>query len=303
MKKILVLLLLSMNLHAQDKLLDKIVAVINTRVVSLSELDRIEETLHARKELSPLVFTETKYTKKQILDTVINSFIIRDKIGAQGYVVTDDQVESRIKMTEERVGFKRSDLLAYLKNKNVTFEEYFEIIRETMEYNIFASRIIGPLISVTEQEIKNEYYKRNTSNKALTFKFNLVDFTIPESQLVDSDDARLVAILKDYQLTGKLPEAYKEIETNKLEDISEEGLNPEMIKSLKDADEGSFAKPVRMGGKVHIFYIEKKDLVESQQYIQFKDRLEQEIMMEKGKGVSKNWFDREYSNYYIKNYL
>lgn len=46
-------------------------------------------------------------------------------------------------MTEERVGFKRSDLLTYLKSKGVTFEEYFEIIRETMEYNVFASRIIA----------------------------------------------------------------------------------------------------------------------------------------------------------------
>jgi peptidyl-prolyl cis-trans isomerase SurA len=73
MKKILFLLLLSMNIHAQEKLLDKIVAVINTRVVSLSELDRMEETLHARRELSPLVFTEAKYDKKQLLQTVIQS--------------------------------------------------------------------------------------------------------------------------------------------------------------------------------------------------------------------------------------
>lgn len=292
-----------MNVHAQEKLLDKIVAVINTRVVSLSELDRMEETLGARRELSPLVFTEAKYDKKGLLQTVIQSYIVRDKIGAQGYVITDDQVEGRIKMTEERVGFKRADLLNYLKSKGVTFEEYFEIIRETMEYNVFASRIIGPLISVTEQEIKNEFYKRNTSNKALSFKYNLIDFTIPENELTKSTDEALVNILKDFQLTGRIPEAYKDMETNKLENISEEGLNQAMSDSLKTANEGSFAKPVRINGLIHVLYVEKKDLVESQQYLQFKDRLEQEIMMEKGKAVSKNWFDREYNNYYIKTYL
>ena len=292
-----------MNLHAQDKLLDKIVAVINTRVVSLSELDRMEVTLPARKELSPLVFTQATYTKKELLQTVIQSYIVRDKISAQGFVVTDDQVEGRIKMTEERVGFKRSDLLAYLKTKGVTFEEYFEIIRETMEFNIFASRIIGPLISVTEQEVKNEFYKRNSANKALSFKYNLVDFTLSEDKMLEKNDEKLIAVLKDFQLTGRLPEAYKDIDTNKLENISEEGLNAQMVESLKNAAEGSFAKPVRMGGVIHVFYIEKKDMVESQQYLQFKDRLEQEIMMEKGKAVSKNWFDREYNNYYIKTYL
>lgn len=292
-----------MNVHAQDKLLDKIVAVINTRVVSLSELDRMMETLPARRELSPLVFTEKTYDQKKLLTTVMQSYIVRDKINAIGYVITDDQVESRIRMTEERVGFKRSDLLSYLKSKGVTFEEYFEIIRETMEYNVFASRIIGPLISVTEQEVKNEFYKRNSSNKALSFKYNLVDFYLPESTLVDANDEVLVSVLKDYQLTGRLPEAYKNMETNKLEQISEEGLNSNMATALKSANEGSFSKPIRINGTVHVFYVEKKDLVESQQYLQFKDQLEQEIMMEKGKAVSKNWFDREYNNYYIKNYL
>lgn len=292
-----------MNVHAQDKLLDKIVAVINTRVVSLSELDRMMETLPARRELSPLVFTEKTYDQKKLLTTVMQSYIVRDKINAIGYVITDDQVESRIRMTEERVGFKRSDLLSYLKSKGVTFEEYFEIIRETMEYNVFASRIIGPLISVTEQEVKNEFYKRNSSNKALSFKYNLVDFYLPESTLVDANDEVLVSVLKDYQLTGRLPEAYKNMETNKLEQISEEGLNSNMATALKTANEGSFSNPIRINGTVHVFYVEKKDLVESQQYLQFKDQLEQEIMMEKGKAVSKNWFDREYNNYYIKNYL
>ncbi|MFY7993096.1 MAG: hypothetical protein ACOVP4_07395 [Bacteriovoracaceae bacterium] len=303
MKQILLFLILSVNVHAQDKLLDKIVAVINTRVVSLSELDRMMETLPARRELSPLVFTEKTYDQKKLLTTVMQSYIVRDKINAIGYVITDDQVEGRIRMTEERVGFKRSDLLSYLKSKGVTFEEYFEIIRETMEYNVFASRIIGPLISVTEQEVKNEFYKRNSSNKALSFKYNLVDFYLPESTLVDANDEVLVSVLKDYQLTGRLPEAYKNMETNKLEQISEEGLNSNMATALKTANEGSFSKPIRINGTVHVFYVEKKDLVESQQYLQFKDQLEQEIMMEKGKAVSKNWFDREYNNYYIKNYL
>ena len=158
--------------YAQEKLLDKLVAVINTRIVSLSEIKRMEDTLPARQEVSPMVYNEVKYTHKELLNIIIRSFIIREKINGQGYVINDDAVESRIKMTEERLGLKRADLLNFLKSKNLTYEEYFEIIRETMEYNVFASKIIAPLISVTEQEIKNEYYKRNTSNNALSFKYN-----------------------------------------------------------------------------------------------------------------------------------
>ncbi len=289
--------------NAEDKLLDKLVAVVNTRVISLSEIKRIEDTLAARKEVSPMIYSEPKYAPKQLLDVIIKSFIIRDKINAQGYVINDDAVESRIKMTEERLGLKRADLLTFLKTKNLTFEEYFEVIRETMEYNVFASKIIAPLISVTEQEIKNEYYRRNSSNKTLSFKYNLVDFYIKESLLIDKDQEKFLSVLKDYQLTGKLPEEYKDLETNNLDGLNEDALSKELASTLKTTGEGSFSKASSINGYMHIFYVQKKDLVESQEFTRIKEQIQNDLFMDKGKAVTQNWFDREFSNYYIKNLL
>lgn len=289
--------------YAQEKLLDKIVAVVNTRIVSMSEISRMEDTLPARKEISPVVYSENKYNSKDLLDIIIRSFIIRDKINAQGYVINDDAVESRIKMTEERLGLRRADLLSFLKTKNLTYEEYFEIIRETMEYNVFASRIIAPLISVTEQEIKNEYYRRNSANNALSFKYNLVDFYISESELVDKNEERYLNVLKDYQLTGKLPEEYRNLETNNLENLNEDSISKDLKKILKTTSEGSFSKATSIGGYLHVFYVQKKDLVESQDFLKFKEQIQNDIFMTKGKSVTTNWFDREFSNYYIKNLL
>lgn len=294
--------------HAQDKkssekLLDKIVAVVNTRVISLSELQRMEATLNARKEISPMIYTEANYTQKELLDIMIKSFIIRDKINSQGYVINDDAVESRIKMTEERLGLKRADLLQFLKGKGITYEEYFEVIRETMEFNIFAQRIIAPLISVTEQEIKNEYYRRNSTNNALAFKYNLVDFYIAEDKLIDKNENKFLAVLKDYQLTGKLPEEYRDLESNNLENLNEDALPKELSAALKLTGEGSFSKAVSLNKHLHVFYVQKKDLVESQDFIKFKDQIQNDIFMSKGKSVTTNWFDREYTNYYIKNLL
>jgi peptidyl-prolyl cis-trans isomerase SurA len=288
---------------AQEKLLDKIVAVVNTRVISMSELKRMEETLPARQEVSPMVYTQKKYDSKGLLDIVIRSYIIRDKITAQGYVIGDDAVESRIKMTEERLGLRRADLLEFLKSKGLTYEEYFEIIRETMEFNIFASRIIAPLISVTEQEIKNEFYRRNKSNNALAFKYNLVDFYIPEGQIIDKNKQKFLDVLKDYQLTGKLPEEYRRLETNKLDGLNEDALTKELAQALKDTAEGAFSRPVSLNGYLHVFYVQKKDLVESQDFLRFKDQIQNDIFTDKGGAVTNNWFDREYSNYYIKNLL
>ncbi len=304
MKILFLVLILGLgSASAQEKLLDKIIAVVNTKVISLSEITRIEETLEARKEVSPMIYTEATYTQKALLDLVIRAFIIRDKINTQGYVINDDAVESRIKMTEERLALKRADLLNFLKLKGITYEEYFETIRETMEFNLFASKIIAPLVSVTEQEIKNEYYKRNSSNNALAFKYTLVDFYVAESNLVDKDEKKFLAVLQDYQLTGKLPEEYRTLESNNLENLNEDNISKELGAILKTTSEGSFSKPIIINGHLHAFYVQKKDLVESQEFVKFKEQIQNDIFAEKGKAVTNNWFDREYGNYYIKNVL
>lgn len=299
----LLFILGSASCWAQDKLLDKIVAVINTRVISLSELNRVQDTLEARREVSGIIYTEKEYTQQKLLEILLRGYIIRDKINAQGYVINDDAVESRIKMTEERLGLRRSDLLNFLKQKNLTYEEYFELIRETMEYNVFASRIIAPLITVTEQEVKNNFYKRQSTNNALAFKYNLVDFYIKEDTLVDKDQKKFFEVLKDYQLTGKLPAEYSGLESNNLENLNEDGLSKEIATVLKSASEGSFSQAINLNGYLHAFYVQKKDLVESQEFTKAKEQIQNEIFMEKGKSVSTHWFDREYSNYYIKDLL
>lgn len=302
MKKSILLLCLAFSgqVFSQDseKLLDKIVAVVNTRVISLSELDRMSMTVAARKEISPQVYNKSNFSQKELLDLNIQSFIIRDRINSQGYVISDDAVESRIKMTEDRLGLKRSDLLVFLKSKGLSFEEYFEIIREAMEYSIFAQRIITPLVSVTDQEIKNEFYKKHSSDRALAFKYDLIDFYVP--QRADLTEAKFVDIVKNYQLTGQLPDGFDGMETSELEKISEDGLSVEFRTALNESIEGGFSKAVTYNGFLHLFFVKKKDLVESASYLKEKEKIEAEIYNSRSYQVSLNWFQREYQNYYIK---
>lgn len=303
MKKIFFCLLFGINFcFAEERLLDKISAVINSRVISLSEINRVLETIGARNEISPMIYTKSSYTKEEITRILIRSTIVRDKISSQGYVISDDSVESRIKMTEDRLGLRRSDLLNFLNSKKITFEEYFEIIRETMEYNIFSSRIIAPLVSVTEQEIKNEYYRKFSGNKALSFTYNLIDFYIPLDRLIDTNEEKFLSAIKDYQITGKIRPEYKSFETNNLENLSEDSISKDLSSLLKKSSEGNFTNPVVINNVLHVFYLQKKDLVESQDFLKNKERIQAEIQNQKSYQVTENWFDRESSNYYIKSF-
>ncbi|MCO4753324.1 MAG: hypothetical protein KC478_02525 [Bacteriovoracaceae bacterium] len=301
MKKLLscCLLAITFSTPAYSKILDKVAGVINDKVYSLSELQRIQKTISARKEISPLIYSESKYTVKDVLDLVQHQFIIKDKLSEMGYVVSDDSVEARINETERRLGLKRSDLLNFLETKGLTFNEYFELIREAMEYNIFNTRIISPLVNITEQEIKNFYYNLKSSNTALSFNYHLMDFYIPESELINADIKNMPRVLEEYQKTGNLPAKFKNIETNDLGKLSGEDLPKELGKILKATDEGSFTAPYVKDDVVHVFYVKTKDLTESQEFLKMKNQIYDQLFLTRSKSIVKNWFAREETNYYI----
>ncbi len=302
MFKILLLFIIPISSYA--KLLDKVVGVINENVYTLSEIKRIKETVNIRKEISPFIYAKNKYAELEILNLIQRSFIIKDKLSELGFVIGDDAVESRINETEKSLGLNRTELLQFLKSKNISFNEYFELIREAMEYSVFQRRIIAPLITITDQELKNYYFKNNSNNKVLRFKYKVVDFSLPANAVATStDEQNLPQVLLKYQKTGIIPEVYKEIDTIDLGNISDEDLPKELSALLKTTDEKQFSKIYKKDGLIHSFYVIEKDLVESSEFIRQKNMIYNQIFMNRSESVSNNWFNREILNYYVVNNL
>ncbi len=295
------LLILSLFPSEVDaRVLDKILAVINDNVVTLSMVKRIKSTLDARAEILPLVYKKSNYSDKEIVNIMVQRILIREKIEELRYIVSDDQVESQIKSREKMLGVTRDALLQFLSSKGVTFDEYFELTRETIEFNIFSSRIITPLISISDQEIKNRFFKDNIRNKTLSFKYTLVDFSLDKKEFKGKMLRNYKKVLKEFQTSGILPKEFSNVSTNVLGDITEDGLTKNLRDLLKRTDEGSFSKSILLFDQQHIFFVKKKDLVESEQYSKSKAIIKNKIMSERMDEVIKLWFKREENKHYVK---
>jgi peptidyl-prolyl cis-trans isomerase SurA len=286
--------------NVEAKLIDKIAGVINDRVYSLSELTRIKKTILARKTIAPFIYNKkSRYSLNDILKVQQRKFIIKDKLSAQGFVVSDDSVEARIKDTETRQGITRKMLIGFLKDQGITYLEYFELIREATEFNIFNSRIIAPLVNITEQELKNLYYNRNSSNKAVSFQYNLVDFTLPKSKIQKRDYKKFISILETYKQTGNIPSLYRSLESSEMGDLSDDDLPKNLSRVLRQTNEKSFSKAYIKDGIVHFFYLNKKELTASQDYLSQKRSLQSELYSKRSVSIINNWFSRESFSYYI----
>ena len=296
-------LLSPVTLSAKKALLDKILGVFNDTTITHSQIKRIQQTLRARNDISPQIYKKSRYSKKELVELNVKQLLIRKELSNIGYIINDNQVESQIKATEKRIGTSRRELLEFLRNHNLTFEEYFEITRSTIEYNIFSSKVISPLISVTDQEIKNSFYKKNAKNKALDLKYTLIDFSINKKYLRKKMKIDFRNIIKKFQTTGVLPEKFSKIQTNVLGNITEEGLTKKLKTTLKKTAEGDATPPILIGDNYHVFWVKKKNVIESAFYRASKERIRRSLTKSAAAKIETDWFNQNKENHYIKYYL
>ncbi len=304
MNKLLILLFIALiSFEGNAKLLDKIVAVVNSQPILLSQINRMGENLEARRNISPQIYGKKTYTKKNLVDIKINEFLLRDKLTEMGYVITDEQVEAQVKATEDRLGLNRAALLNFLKSNNFSFDEYFELIRTSIEYNLFLSRIIQPLISITEQDVKNAYYQKYSSNRRLSFKYELVDFSLDRGDFKKGMLRQFKSVLTSFQQTGILPDEFSNVSTNVIGEIREDGLTSDLKKVLKDTPEGKFSNPILIGGQYHVFFIKSKDLVESEDFLVKKNQIRAQLFQSSMETIATSWFKSEADKHYIKYFI
>ncbi|MBF0311929.1 MAG: hypothetical protein HQK50_16675 [Oligoflexia bacterium] len=285
---------------AEAKLLDKIMAVFDDKIITLSEVNQIKSNATIRKQIAPQIYYFNDFSPQEVVASITQTLLIRGALGDSGIIISDNHVESEIKSTEKRLQLDRESLLTLLHNSNTSFEEYFEITRAAIEYDAFKSIILTPLISITEQNIKNTFYKQYSSKQTLSFRYDLIAYSIEKSKLNSNQANNLKDAVSQYQKNGLLPEELRDLSVTDLGNISEDGLTPEMVALLKNSDEGSISDPIVVHGQYQLFFIKSKNLVESDIYLKNKERIERELFEKEAQQVLIAWLEREKQKHFIE---
>lgn len=298
---ILFVLLFQTSLEA--KLLDKITAIVDDNIITLSQINRVSKILAIKRNVAPMIYDKVSFANEELINISINKYLIRSKLTELGYSITDDQVEAQIKANEKRLNVDRNSLMSFLKQQGTTFDEYFESLREAIEYSYFINRVISPTIAVSEQDVKNTYFKNNIKDSRLNFKYSLIDYSISKDAVVKPAKGQFEEVIRQFRINSVLPEAFSTMTSANLDDISEEGIAPELKNLLKQTDEGALSSIIFLNGHHHIFYIAKKDLVESEAFSKQKESIRETLFEAAVKTEAQLWFERERNKHYIKTSL
>lgn len=298
--RIFFVLIIALGTRVEAKLLDKIVAIVDDNIITLSQINRTGKNMPIKRNVAPMIYDKSSYTDQEVLNISINKFLIRAKLSELGYTITDDQVEAQIKSNEERLGVDRKSLKNFLSQQNTSYDEYFETLREAIEYSYFVNRVVSPMISISEQDVKNTYYKNNIKDSRMNFKYTLIDYSISKDLISTLSKGQMEDVVRQYRINSVLPEKFSTMTSINIDDVTEEGLAAELRAALKETDEGAVTSPILISGKHHVFYIAKKDLVETEAYSAQKDQIKNQLFEAAVKAETKIWFERERNKHYIK---
>ncbi|MBN1614759.1 MAG: peptidylprolyl isomerase [Deltaproteobacteria bacterium] len=150
----------------QAEIVDRIVAVVNEDVITLSEMNDAFDPYRQR-----IVSTVQEKDREKILDEaratmlgkMIDNLLIEQEARKAGIIVKDDEVMEVINNIMDRRNLTMKDLAALAEKEGMTLDAY----RKEMKIQIARSRLvmreIKSKITVSEEEI-GEYYRRNLLN-------------------------------------------------------------------------------------------------------------------------------------------
>lgn len=294
MKLLLTILCFSHFVFAD--LIDQTAVIVNSKMTTLSELQRMVKTLKFRKEINQFAYFHTKDDLKSMADIIVRNQIIRDKLSEINIKITDDIVDEKINETLKKSNTSKTELTKLVSQKGVDYAEYFELMRESIEYKYFVSNIISPLIQVSESEIKNTYSEK--AGNAQSTQFELVDFMFELKNISTIDKENLPSKLKNYLSNGddkNLPP----FETLELGYVDLESLSPAIQLKIKNLKKDNLSA-VHIDNKIaHIFLVKNTKKSESSSFNQAKDDVRDYVFATKATDIADNWFNAEKSKYFI----
>ena len=152
---------------ARAVIVDRIVAVVNGKVITLSELEKRAAPILSRY-LTPDMTAEQRAEVKQkiyaqILPQMIDDYLVEEEIQKLGIKVTDQEVEDAIDNICRSNGLTRQEFEEKLKKDGVSLEEYKKQIASQIERLQLVNAEVKSKIVITDEMVRDYLRKQKGS--------------------------------------------------------------------------------------------------------------------------------------------
>jgi peptidyl-prolyl cis-trans isomerase SurA len=146
---------------AEAAIVDRIAAVVNKDVITLSEVydlggEYIEEAAIGEGSDGP----RRRAAELEVLDALVQRALIGQEIQALGLDVTRDELERTIDDVARQNGLTREQLRGEVERSGLPWSEYRNELEENLREMKFNQVVILPRVTVTDDEVTDLYNRR-----------------------------------------------------------------------------------------------------------------------------------------------
>lgn len=165
MRKLFVILLLLVSFAgvSQAAVVDRIVAVVNNEIITLTELNKEAEPFIERIEKTYKGSEKGRVieeTRKTVLNRMVDTILVKQEAKRLNIVVKDSDVTNMINEMLKSRKMTMEQFKEMLAKDGLSLESYMEEAKDHLVRGRLANREIRSKVMVTEQEI-GEYYKQH----------------------------------------------------------------------------------------------------------------------------------------------
>lgn len=296
---------------AQDGfVVERIVAIVDERVVLLSEVESVVEDIMRAEPpppgTDPKVYREAR--RRDVLDTLIAERLLEQEIAKLRIDVSAAEVDRIIESTKQQHNLDDVKLRQALAQQGLTLEEYREGLKKQLMKAKIIQLKVKNRVQVTDQDVKSTYAKRQALD-AREFKVRArhILFLVPKGG--DEGPAKQKALAAKKRIEAgedfaALAEELSEGPTSKnggsLGVFGRGEMVPEFERVAFTTEPGKVAGPVRTQFGWHLILVDERVPLESAPLDQVEEGLRNRLYEEEVERAFKGYIEELKRSAYIE---
>lgn len=305
----------SVSAEAETMVVDRIVAIVNKDIITLSELEKITapyEKVLKEKKYPPQQEKELLFRmRKDAIDRLIEKTLTDQEVKRYGITVSEKEVDSSIERFKEQSSMTEDDFRKALAREGMTSEGFRADTRERLLRSKLVNAEIKSKIVITEDDIKR-YYEKTTGSKDDGKKYHLFHILKSYGDSADSGDSQSAKDEMDQVLSRlKNGEEFSVLAKLKSESPTAESggdiglfslgdLSQEIKKAVENLKPGEFSGVIHTSQGYQIFFLKEIISEESKAYMNSASEIEEKLYNEIIEEKFKTWLDGLKEKSYIR---
>lgn len=298
---------------AWAKPVDKIVAIVNDKIITATDVDKFRKKLGGGGLVDDALLKLNSSDsllkdRNALLNHLIDEKLIDSEVKRKGLEVTIERVEQEIRNIAKGNNISRAQLQEALKAKGVTISQYQDFIKTSLERQGLIEKEVTGKIRISDEDISSYYLSKKGPSGAQIFEYTLAHIVFsPKTGGDEGALKRAQAVeekLKSGQSFDKMAEQFSEDPNFTKGGLLGTFRAGEMLKELDEAvkklSPGEISPVIKTPNGYHLIKITKRTLISDPKLDEQREDIRRQLYADAFKRQFRLWLNQRRDESFIK---